>query len=274
MIRPEIQEKISVGLLLFDQEKILFSYSRNKIHVFKELMSPNSSRLLKDLMRNIEIKINKETLHESFNIAVGNSTTEKSFSKEYFEYLSRYSNNTIGFSAPKEIKLPVSEETFKMLYVKFIDFIPGEKQNQTKIKTLDYLKDKYKDRLTKHYNIGREITPDDIENLVAPVKIDFIGRNSLDVYVQTLDMEQQSNHISNNIGSLLQVKKAYEISKNPIKDFIVAKEPSKDLKKQHDIWTQLRATGIFDYVDISESEKIVEYAEQHGVLPLFDENNS
>ncbi|QHS63275.1 hypothetical protein [Chitinophaga agri] len=58
-----------------------------------------------------------------------------------------------------------------------------------------------------------------------------------------------------------------------MKDFVISQEPSKDVfPKQHDMWVQLKSSGFVNYVDLSESEDILIYAEQHGVIPLSKAN--
>ena len=278
LIRPEIQEKISVGLLMFDSEGVFFDYSKAKIKVFKGLMSANSVRILKDVLKSIEDRINKDSFsfapQGSLSISTSISCSREVFSKEYFDYLNRYSNNTLSFSQPKEIGLPFTNEAFELLFNKFIDHSNESAIVNEKVKTIDIITNKFKERITAHYNVGREVTPSEIENLIAPVKIDFMGRNSIDVYVQTLDLEQSSNFILNDLGALLQVKKAYELNEINMQDFIVAKEPPKKFTKQHSMWEHLRNSKMFEYVDIDDSERIVQYAEEHGVLPLFPEVNN
>jgi hypothetical protein len=57
------------------------------------------------------------------------------------------------------------------------------------------------------------------------------------------------------------------------KQFIIGYEPRRELKENHQIWNHIRQYPDFEYVDISEAEKIVEYAQVHEVTPLFPDKN-
>lgn len=39
--------------------------------------------------------------------------------------------------------------------------------------------------------------------------------------------------------------------------------------KQHKIWEQLRSSSVLNYLDLSERETIIYYAEKHGVVPMY-----
>lgn len=278
LIRPEIGEKISVGLIMLDGDRVYFSYSASKLEIAKKLLSKSSTVILKDFIKNIETKVDgdKNPRYKDLNIFISHSQSD-SFSNKYFDYLSRYSNNALSFSSPKDIKLEASKENFRLLFYKFIEIESQEAvylaDSIPKLKPVQLLRSQYKERLTKHFNIEREIAPHEIDNLIAPVKIDFVGRNGIDVFVQTLDMEGHANKITTDLGNLALLKTAYDLNdkSNCHKDFLLAKEPSKKLKKQHEIWTEIKENRLFEYVDMSESDRIVEYAEENGVVPLFSE---
>src|SRR4051812_30370894 len=93
LIRPEIQEKISIGLLLFDINQVYFSYSRHKLNAARILLSNSSFKLLKDILENIEKKIETEDTNYSekrgFKI-FKNKVFDNTFSSSYIAYLSRY----------------------------------------------------------------------------------------------------------------------------------------------------------------------------------------
>ena len=64
----------------------------------------------------------------------------------------------------------------------------------------------------------------------------------------------------------MQIKRALPNAKQ----FVVGFEPDKHLEINHRIWNNVRQTSEFEYVDVSEAEKITEYAVIHGVIPLID----
>ena len=272
LIRPEIQEKISIGLLLFDADQVYFSFSKNKLTAAKSLLTNSSFRILKDILENIESKIEADnsvyTDKRGFKL-IQNKVFDNTFSSSYISYLSRYSNNVISFTNPKEISLDINSDNFKKLFIKYVDEIIEFTEPLHKVKPFEYIKTQYGEKIKKHYDINKEVTPHEVQNLITPVRVDFIGRNKIDVYAQTVDMEAGVPTVSNHINAFIQLKTTYLENNIPVKDFVITKEPEKQkFPKQHDIWRQLRNSNILNYLDLSESEKIIKYAEDHGVVPL------
>jgi hypothetical protein len=272
LIRPEIQEKISIGLLLFDTNEVYFSFSRNKLHVCKELLSAPSYKILREVIENIEKILDKEKAKnvqpKSFKI-YKNDITENIFTAAYISYLSRYSNNILSFTAPKDIYLETTDQNFSSLFKKYVDEIIEAIELPSKLKPVDYIKDQFGNRIKEYYDFNKEITHEQVQNLITPVRVDFAGRNEIDVYVQTVDMEGGYGSVANSINAFVQLKTTYNKNNIPMQDFIIAKEPVKEeYPRQHDMWNQLRTSKILNYLDLSESEEIITYAEQHGVVPL------
>ena len=80
-IRPEIQEKISVGFLMIgEQGEVIFEYSPNKLGIAKKLLTPNSYLQLKDSLNNISSMYNKELRKNDIQSqnAIGFKTENKS----------------------------------------------------------------------------------------------------------------------------------------------------------------------------------------------------
>lgn len=272
LIRPEIQEKISIGLLLFNYDEVYFSFSKNKLQISKELLSNSSFRILRDILENIENKIESDHLKSSdkkgFKI-YKNRILDNTFSTSYVSYLSKYSNNVISFTNPKEIHLEINTQNFSTLFRKYIDDIMESVEVVPKIKPVEYIKNQFGERIKEYYDFNKEVTHEQVQNLITPVRIDFTGRNEIDVYAQTVDMEAGAASVANHINAFVQLKTTYVKNNVPIQDFFIAKEPARELfPKQHDMWNQLRTSSILNYLDLSESETIITYAEQHGVIPL------
>lgn len=272
LIRPEIQEKISIGLLLFDVDQVYFSYSKNKLSAARTLLSNSSFKILKDTLENIERKIEADNTNYSdkrgFKI-FKNKVFENTFSASYISYLSRYSNNVIAFTNPKEIYLEINNDNFKSLFKKYVDNIIEFTEPIQKVKPFELIKTQYGDKIKEHYDINQEATPDKVPNLITPVRVDFTGRNEIDVYAQTVDMEASFQTVTSHINAFVQLKTTYLENEVPMHDFLIAKEPEKQkFPKQHDIWRQLKNSSVLNYLDLSESEELIRYAEKHGVVPL------
>ena len=265
-IRPEIQEKISIGFLLVGEGKVFFNFSKNKLLAAKGLLPETSFRLLKDSLKNIETTAVIENNTKS-QLLLNDTLKKNTFSMSYIDYLSRYNNNVLSFSAPKKIDLQPSEEIYNKLFNKFID----DSEIVTainKANNADTFKANNKVQLIRHFNVDREFTSIEIPKLIAPVKVDLLGKNEIPVYVQAVDLDKTVYHIEYELAQLAFLNLAFTEENKPAKGFVLSSEPDKKELKQHNIWKQLRSSKQFEYIDLSEPEKILEYAKKHGVQPL------
>lgn len=77
-------------------------------------------------------------------------------------------------------------------------------------------------------------------------------------------MDITLHHIKSEYYDLIQLKSAIQDGHG----FLVTSEPDKENSgQQHDIWNHLRTSKDFEFVDVSEVEKIETYAKIHGVRP-------
>ena len=183
-------------------------------------------------------------------------------SEPYVEYLSVYNNNVISQSKPVQIDLSVTESNFQVLYQKYIEknvILPEkEKHSVNKVKEI------FIPRVKKYFSIDKELTTNDFPTLLFPVTCDLLGKNERTVISQFLDLERAIYHIKNDYYDIEHIPNA--ICDGQL--FLVSPEPDKKaLPSQHSIWKQVRVNKDYDYVDISEIDKIEEYAKEHGVIP-------
>ena len=120
VIRPEIQERISVGLLLVGNEGVHFNYSTNKMAAVRTILHENDYKLFKDYVQMVVSKVTEMT--ES-NGQLSFDKRDALLNQDYINYLSRYNNNLLNFTAAKNIEVPATSEVFTKLYAKFIDDI-------------------------------------------------------------------------------------------------------------------------------------------------------
>lgn len=262
-IRPEIQEQIAIGLLLVGNNRLHFHFSKNKLAVAKELLPTQTVKYLKDALRQINSAVLDE--NNKFNGLFSESETlKKSFSFNYLEYLSRYSNNILTFSSPKVIELAPTSELFETLFKKYVDEF-GFIEKVPEPKTFENSKTTFFHKVESYFNIEQEVTSDDISGLIVPVKVDLIGQNDKPVYAQAIDLERQIYHIQNDLAIVFMLNKALSNAKG----FHISSEPDKKLfPRQHDTWNYIRNWKESEYVDIKEVQKIEEYAMTHRVTPL------
>ena len=100
VIRPEISERLSVGLIIVDGDNVKVRYSPEKLDVFKLLLSPEVYKSMGNLLR----LWTEKNIINMCNI----------------DYLSRYMNNLITFSPLQTIDLEPSQENEDWLYRNYV----------------------------------------------------------------------------------------------------------------------------------------------------------
>lgn len=266
-IRPEINERLSIGLLMICGERVLFRHSISKLSVIQKLISRDVYKATQNYLKLIETSVTSNATISSNNNEFPlkiESKYDRLFSEQYIEYLSRYNNNLISFSKPNFVELEASDQIFGLLFNKFIDL--EEFVDQVIIKRIDRFKKQYYPQVKSYFNIDQEINSTQYSGLFSPVKVDLMGKNDIEVFGQSIDFEKRVFSIECNIGNLLQLNRALPKAKQ----FVIGYEPDKNLDINHRIWNNIRQSSEFEYVDVSEAEKITEYAISHGVTPLLD----
>ncbi len=95
VIRPEISERVSVGIIIVDDDHIFVRYSRQKLNALQPFFSEKEFKFLSRVV----ISMNK---------TVG--------STEAINYLARYSNNLISVSPLQRIDIVPSKQSKEKLY--------------------------------------------------------------------------------------------------------------------------------------------------------------
>ncbi len=101
MIRPEISEQISVGIIIFQEGELEVRYSNAKLSVAKSLLSKAEYSFLR---RTLTSMSSNKSLESISNV----------------EYLNRYSNNLLTVSGIRKVKVDspkISKERLYKLYV-------------------------------------------------------------------------------------------------------------------------------------------------------------
>lgn len=270
LIRPEIQEKITVGFLLMDETNVFFNLSKNKLAAAKNLLSSNAYKSLKDALHNIKATAENQDLEEKININTITSRKSNTFSKSYIEYLSRYNNNILSFSTPKEIELDASIDIFSKLFSKFVDNSTIIEKKPLTNHIQRFIQEK-RLILSKHFNIDKKVTNKEIPGLIVPVTVTFIGQNEVPTFVQSLDFEKRIDFLSSDISEILYLQRAFKDEKKESVAMSIINEPDRiKFPQQHEIWHQLRNTSGITHYDISEMDAVLEYAEKHNVQPFLN----
>lgn len=268
-IRPQIGEYLTIGFCLIGENEVITDFSQQKIALVRQLMTENRYLGLTASVRNVlsaQKKLKSETglWDESTNIK------NSAFSSEYLSYLSAYNNNIILFSKPLVIDVEANQQIFTKLFQKYIDkSYPAESIHKFKKHNSFYkFKRERLPELRPYYNTEFRVTSDLFPELMMPVKLDLVGKNNTAVFGKSINLERITYHVREDLSNLLLLEKAVPDSKR----FVISKEPNKiHFKEQHNIWQDIHKSSWFEYVDLSEVEKLEDYATSHGVLPLFEE---
>lgn len=267
-ITPEINERLSVGMIMVCRDTIFFHYSQSKLSIIKKIISNSTYKAALDYLKLIHKTIDNNA-HANLKDNTLGLKVETKYSRilneSYFDYLSRYNNNLILFSKPKALDIDASQEIFKKLFKKLVDefsFEPTVKKDHQ----LDLFKRNFFPSVKTYFNTEQEIDFSVFQGLYTPVKVDLLGKNDIEVFGQSVDFEKNIRSIEYNIGNLLQINKALPKAKQ----FVLGIEPNKKNKTHHQVWKNIQESKDFEYVELEEAEKIKEYAIEHGVKPFFD----
>lgn len=265
-IRPSSQEQLNIGLLLFDERNLLFKFSAKKLEFIKKLLPENSFNLLKAYVFGLADKLSSKD----------DDSMKDQFKKtEFVNYLSNYNNNLITFSRPTSIELEVTDQNFRSLFEKLIFLFEMDLSHETPKESIT-LKEKLKlslyPRIKERVNLNQMITTREVPTLLVPsVKVNFIGHNERPVAGQGVDFESNTNSISNNISKLISLIKAFDMEDKKGQYYIVGKEPDKKIfQEQHSNWQHIRHSGLIEFIDLDEMDKIAAYVEEHNVKPFVE----
>lgn len=101
VIRPEISEQLSIGLIIVDNQGIEVRYSQKKLNLLQGVFSEKEFRFISRVINSLQ-------RNQSVN------------SVEAVNYLTRYSNNLIAVSPLQTIDLEPSEQNKNWLFRNYV----------------------------------------------------------------------------------------------------------------------------------------------------------
>ncbi|MGQ7854416.1 hypothetical protein ACUN24_09215 [Pedobacter sp. WC2501] len=263
-IRPNLDEKVSIGLFMGDGERCIFQYSAEKLLIIKDLFSNSAYQNIRTSLKslsNLAEECSNDHLksHRSFRI----------MEVDYFDYLSRYAQNLVTYSPPKSIDIQLTKDNFEKLFEKFVYDLPREIVH--KLKPIETARRMLTKSIASHVNFDVELNGSDIPGLVVPAKLWFIGKNEVQVTGESKDFNGVPHFIQQQVNAhlyLIDKIKETPSGKNG-HFFFIADEPDKNLHENHKLWKAVRASRLLDIVPTKEIDKVEEYMVRHGVEPLF-----
>ena len=272
-IRPSINEKVSVGLLLFNEKSAVFSFSKSKLNFLKKLIPENSITLLKEYIKGIEKSLSdhsKNIIKYQNSIFCIDHLNNTEFSKAYIDYLSNYSNNLVSFSTPAVIDIDVSNESFANLYRLFIEETVDIKHNLS-IDLINTAKNTLIKKVSNYVNIDVSISSLEIPELkkpklIFPKSIDIIGKNGKYFLGQFVDFNKKIDILRANIS--------YDYNfVNELKDiqnsYLIGVQPDKDKATNNEYWDDVKDYPLIKLVPIDELSKLEDQIIENQVKPIL-----
>jgi len=264
-IRPEIGEKISLGLLLVSGKNIFLSISKTKLSITKELLPDYMYHGVKNEIKGIQGTYNKFVKDNS----LFQNEKPELLTESHINYLSNYKNNVVGFSTPQKMSIQVDKVVFNKLYTQFIDNELFEIEIDENSKSIEKFRRDFVPQLSHYYNVNFTVDNTILEDAIIPLKFDLVGKNEVGVFAKSIDLERRKYNVEHDVNAFYPIKDLSPESKK----FIISAEPQKRYASQHQIWKNLRNSKWLEYVDVSEAEKLQEYAKTHDVEPLVIANS-
>lgn len=263
-IRPNLDEKVSIGFFMGNEERCKFHYSLEKLAVIKDLFSDGAYNSIKLHLKSLT-KLSNDCLADTLHAHKGH----KIFREEYFSYLSRYAQNLITYSEPCRIDIPFDDSTFEKLFEKFV--FNYTEITEHKIRPIEKIRRRLSKSIADFVNFDVEFKKDEIPGLIVPAKVWFIGKNEVQVTGETKDFNGLPHIVQQQINAHLFLIDKIRQTKDGKNGhfFFIADEPSKSLTENHKLWKAVKETDMLDLVPTGEIEKVEDYMRTHGVEPLF-----
>ena len=262
VINPISGEKISIGLLLSNGNDSIFRCSDNRLSIVTKILDNETKKFIRNYIKSIDSVINKIDINDDSSNIFYNEGKNVIVNEPYIEYLSRYSKNVINFSKPAPIDVNVAGSVYDSLFAKFI--AEEKATEKTEEKAIISAKRNFFPKAEKYFSIEKEFEASKRTKLILPAKIDIFGKNGQIVMGQFFDIEKAVNLIKSDFFDYNQISKLYKHSTK----FFVSCEPEKNsFPQQHYFWSEIRKKKEYIYVDIDETDLIVEYAKENNLVP-------
>ncbi|PRY98287.1 hypothetical protein [Marinilabilia salmonicolor] len=271
-------DSLVIGMILSDQKGFRYKFSQRKKRIAKGILT-SDSRVLDYLEKEITHKLDElNTLAKKSKAEPEIFDLKSSFSSEYFEYLSRYSNGLLKFTAPNFITDQVNAEKFQKLFRMFVDQVEETEINPEKEEEKHFnerintnLIERVKEKVHIHKKFDHNFTP----SLVTPFEMDCVGRNGVFVGAKSLYFTHSRDKIHKATTSYVNliVHLSYGHQKEPFENkfFLIADEPEQKKSFEHQIWNDLRKKErLFSVISSDDASMVAETIENSGASKFLD----
>lgn len=274
-LSPNIATKdsVGVGLVLFDGIKFQYYFSDRKRKAAQRLIS-DSDLDLKGILNQIEGKceeLNKELIQNKLIYSA-----QKWMDASYFEYLDKYSNGLIQFSAPKALIVSNEPDEFeklvKMLFKENLhEYFTVAPPSRTQI----LVEEKLINRVSDKVHVNYKFTPSLFPSIHFKYELDCIGKNGFLVGAKSLEFTQSQQTLDLKMSHYysLILMLASEHNK-PIKEnnfFLLAEEPENVSSAEHKLWASAQTNPLVKVLNPEESSKVADLIEDKLATKFLDE---
>lgn len=257
-----IGDTISIGLLLYQENKYWLKISEKKKTIAKNLIYDNPESV-DFVVKKITQYINK-TNAENSNKSLEFFPKIGILNSDYFTYLSTYCNGVLQFSNPSNLNDEINKDKFEKLFSLLIDNTTQELYKTKGNITENFFYTIHEKLITKvdtqihtKININASILP----SMYFQYEIDCIGKNGSIVGAKSIPFDRQHRSLDQDIShyialiSLLSTEyKQQDITKNYF--YVIADEPDSVNSQEHKTWSDIQKNSLFKVIPSENSGEV------------------
>lgn len=261
-------DSIGIGLILSNDKEFIIQFSSSKIKIARSLFGKNK-KMLDHFIKQIEYKI--EEVNQYYQLESGDLfKTPNTINTKYFNYLHRYSNNTIQFSEPKYIKEDVSQKAYQKLFELLIDKFPienkeiiiDERWKVSQVNIRSKLIDRVKDKVHTEFKFSSQLLP----NLYFNFSMDCIGKNGVFTGAKSINFNQSETTIQKELSNYFAFTDILTAQFGKYKAdnqfYLISDEPSAISSKEHQLWEKVRNLMAFTSLHSEEAASVAQKIEE------------
>lgn len=249
-----VDESIAVGLLLSNGQQV------------ESFVSPSKKRLIANMLRTqgIEIDLNfllKQLVSKSKQLELNESI--QSLSSTYFDYLNKYANGLLRFSAPSPVNAPFGKETMaflvKSLFKEELENHSGKASpiNPNKKLVEEKLIVPVQDKVHTHY----KFTSKNLPAFPFAFEIDCIGQNGALIGAKLQDFDQSrvtlEKHFSQYLALISTLSINYQTPLAQNNFYLLSAEPESKTSEQYKVWEAINKNELVKVLHPSQADEVV-----------------
>lgn len=257
-------DTLSVGLLLYDGEKLWLRFSDKRRSVAKRLIGDKYS-IIEFLTRQIQFK----TTETNHLLATGKAQLfdfdlQGLISSERFTHISNYSNGLIRFTSPVFLNDCVDDLKFAKLFKLLVDDSDNEPQKGAVVtdSTQDIVQQRLISKVAGRVHTNLELTPTILPGIYYSFHIDCLGKNGALIGAKSISFNLDYRTIDRELGhyfsliSLLDKKETRQYDSDCF--YILGEEPKEIGSKKHQTWESLLQNPVVKMLHPEESGIVAE----------------